>query len=152
MSADQNPWGARWLVRYSALGIRFGQPGRPAVASVAMNPRSLWTPPLWGRGSFVSCTVCTFTLNLQWQQPVLHPGGWVRDPQYMGMSYLGPTKEERLTEKHLQFELQLWRSVSNFDTTPTPTPTPTPTRTQLHQHPTRNRLRSTLPLGVSSGR
>jgi len=47
----------------------------PAVAIVAMNPRSLWTPLLWGRGSFVSCTVCAFTLNNQWRQPLLHPGG-----------------------------------------------------------------------------
>ena len=37
---------------------------RPAVAIVAMTPRSLWTPLLWGWGSTSrSCTVCTFTLN-----------------------------------------------------------------------------------------
>jgi hypothetical protein len=32
MSADRNPRGVRRLVRYSALGIGFGQPERPAVA------------------------------------------------------------------------------------------------------------------------
>ena len=46
MSADQNPWGVRRLVCYSAPGIGFGQSEIPAVAIAAMNPRSLWTPPL----------------------------------------------------------------------------------------------------------
>jgi len=43
-----------------------------------MNRWSLWTPPLWGRESTTrSCTVCTLILNLQWLQPLLHPGGCV---------------------------------------------------------------------------
>jgi len=91
---------------------------RPAVAIVGMNPRSLWTPLLWGRGSFLSCTVCTFTLNLQWRQP--HSStreAAYGDPRCTGMSFLGLAEtEERPSEKRLQFELQLLRSVSNFDT------------------------------------
>jgi len=82
-----------------------------------MNPRSLWTLPLWGRGSFVSCTVCTFTLNLQWRQPHRQPGGWEWGSTIHGnMFYRASWEEERPTEKRLQLELQLWRSVSNFDT------------------------------------
>jgi hypothetical protein len=48
---------------------------RLAVAIMTLNPRSLGTPLLSGQGNFVSCTVCIFTLNLQWRQPLLHPGG-----------------------------------------------------------------------------
>jgi len=74
----RNPQWAGRLVRCSALGMWFGQPKRPAVAIVAMNPLSLWTPLLWGRGSTTrSCTVCTFTLHLQWGKPLLHPRGRV---------------------------------------------------------------------------
>jgi len=56
--------------------VGFGQPEIPAMAIVAMNPWNLWTPLLWERRIFVSCTVCTFTLIIQWQQPhLLHLGG-----------------------------------------------------------------------------
>jgi len=58
---------------------------RPAVGIVAMISWSLWTPPLWGRGSTTgSCTVCTFTLNLQWRQLLLHPGGRIRGSTIYG--------------------------------------------------------------------
>jgi len=60
---------------------------RPAVAIVAIHPRSLWTPLLWGRGSFVSCTVCTFTLNIQWRQPFHHPGGCIRGSTIYGNEF-----------------------------------------------------------------
>jgi hypothetical protein len=56
-----------------------GKLERPAVAIVSMNPRGLWTPPLWGRGSIVSRTVHTFTPNLQWWQCLLHLGGCVQE-------------------------------------------------------------------------
>jgi len=88
------------------------------MAIVAMNPRSLWTPLLWGWGSFVSCTVCTFTPNCEWQQPYSSTRQAVyRDPQSLGMSLLDLAEaEERPSEKCLQFELQLWTCVSNVDT------------------------------------
>jgi len=92
---------------------------RPAVAIVPMNPWSLWTPRLWGRGSFVrSCTMCTFTLNLQRGQPNSSTQvAAYRDPQSTGMCSIGLAHtEERPLENCLEFELQLLRSVCNFDT------------------------------------
>jgi len=86
----------------------------------AMNPRSLWTPLLWGRGSFVSCTVCTFTLNLQWRQPLLHPGGWVWGSMLYGNEFPRASWDRRVTfteaspiriaamEKRLQFRHRHW--------------------------------------------
>jgi len=63
----------------------------------------------------------------------------------MGSQGLAET-EERSSEKRLQFDLQLWTSLSNL------TPTPTATHTRLHEHPQlNNRLQSTLPLRLSSG-
>ena len=94
-----NPLGGRWFVRYSALGMWFGQPERPAVAIVAMNPRSLWTPLLWGWGSTTrSCTVCTFTISLQWRQPLLlHPGGHGRGSTIYGNEFPRASWDGRVT-------------------------------------------------------
>jgi len=91
--------------------------GRPKVANVALNPRCLWTPLLCEWESITrSSTVCTFTLNLQWQP---HSSTWEAvygDPQSTEMSFLGLTQEELPSEKHLQFELLSCRNVSNIDT------------------------------------
>jgi len=80
-----------------------------------MNPRSLWTL-LWGRGSFVSCTVCTFTLNLQWRQP--HSStreAAYGDPQSTEMSFLGQAEtEERPPEKRLQFRVAVMEKRLQF--------------------------------------
>jgi len=70
---------------------------------------SLWTPLLWGRGSFVSCTMCTFTLNLQQQQPQCSTReAAYGDPRSMGMSFLGLAEtEEQPKEKRLQFRVSV---------------------------------------------
>jgi hypothetical protein len=41
---------------------------RLVMVIMAKNPQSQSTLLLWGCGMFVNCTVCVFTLHLQWQQ------------------------------------------------------------------------------------
>jgi len=119
MSADtRNAWEALLLVgQRNALGMWFATDSRDRRWQLwRMNPRSLWTPLLWGRGSFVrSCTMCTFTLNLQWRQPLLHPGVRVWGLTIYGNQFPKASWDGRATfgeespiriaaiEKHLQF-------------------------------------------------
>ena len=113
----QNCKGELWLFRNSPLGMWFGQCERLAVAIVAITPQSLWTPLQWGRGSFVSCTVYTFTLTLQWWHPHSYSqAAAFGDLWSTGMSFLQLSEEELPVEKHLQINLELWRSITNFNT------------------------------------
>jgi hypothetical protein len=91
--------------------------GRLTVANVALNPRYLWTPLLWGPASITRIsTMCTFALNRQWQHHSSTGEAVYGDPQSTGMSFLGLTKKKLASEKHLQFELLACRNVSNIDT------------------------------------
>jgi len=114
---------------------------RPAVAIVAMNRQSLWTSELgWWGSTTRSWTMCTFTINLQWWQ--LHCS--TRDAAYgdllsTHMSFLRLAEKERPMDKCLQFELQLWKSISNFDTdTDTYTDTYLTTRVSATEQPATN--------------
>jgi len=91
----------------------------PAVAIVALNSLSLWTPLLWGWGSTTrSSTVCTLILIFQWQQPHASTCGTAYgDLWSMWMSLIRlAAKEEWHSEKRVQFELHQLGSISNFDT------------------------------------
>jgi len=63
----------------------------------------------------------------------------------MEISFLGLAAEERPAEKHLQFELQLGRSISNIDTD---TDTNTNTNTNTNTYSTKQ-ASATEPLAVS---
>jgi len=95
---------------------------RTVVAIMATNPRSLWTPLLWGHGSTTrSCTVCTFTLNLQWRQsPSSTLEAAYRDPQSTGMSFLGLAETEEQLPRRVSNS-----SCSHGEESPISTPTPT---------------------------
>jgi len=92
---------------------------RPVVAFVAMNLRSLWTPLLLAQGSTTwSCTVCTITLNLQWWQPQFSSReAAYGDPGSAAIRFIWlDEREEWPSDNRLQFKLQPWWNVSNFDT------------------------------------
>jgi len=92
---------------------------RLAVAIVAMNPPSLWTPLPWEWGSIIrSCTVCTFDPNASTMPtPFLHLEGCVWGSLIYRNEFPGVSWDVRVTsEKSLQFELQLWRGVCNIET------------------------------------
>jgi len=96
---------------HCAVYVICGRLESPLVAIVAMNPLSLWTPLLWGWGSTTrSCTICTFTLNLQWRQP--QSSTWEAvygDPRSTGICFLGlAEKEERPPEKCVEFRHWHW--------------------------------------------
>jgi len=59
---------------------------RPAVAIVAINPRSRWTPVVCERESTIrSCTVCSFNDKPSiTTTPFLHPGGCVQGSMIYG--------------------------------------------------------------------
>jgi hypothetical protein len=91
---------------------------RLVVAIVAIKSHRLWTPLLWGLGSFVGYTVCTFNQNLQWQQRHSRTQKTMSGKtQSDEMRFLGLAETtQQPSKKHLQFNLQSWRSIFNFHT------------------------------------
>jgi len=150
------PPGSAWVGPLQCAGFGIGeQLDRPAGAIVSKNPRSLWTPLLWGRGRTTrSCTVCTITLHLQRRRPLLHAGGCVWGFTIYRNEFPELAEEQRPMEKHLQFELQRWTSVSNVNTdTNTYSTNWASTTAQLAMSPCvcKGNQRSTLPLCLSRG-